>query len=138
MNVEEIKRQIDSKKSLIKKLENEIQELEKHLDEEKENENLKTLSFDEKVSIFMDYFKGRDDVYPYLSINKDNKYYQPACKNEWRQGVCNKTMGKKCKNCKYRENIPLTKDIIYKHLCNNKTIGIYPLLADDTCYFFCF
>ena len=138
MNVEEIKRQIDSKKSLIKKLENEIQELEKHLDEEKENENLKTLSFDEKVSIFMDYFKGRDDVYPYLSINKDNKYYQPACKNEWRQGVCNKTMGKKCKNCKYRENIPLTKDIIYKHLCNNKTIGIYPLLADDTCYFLAF
>lgn len=131
MNVEEIRRQIDSKKALIKKLEHEIQELENHLDEEKENENLKNLSLDEKVSIFMDYFKGRLDVYPYLSINKDNKYYQPACKNEWRQGVCNKTMGKKCKNCKYRENIPLTKDIIYKHLCNNKTIGIYPLLADD-------
>ena len=45
----------------------------------------------------MDYFKGRDDVYPCLSINKDNKYYQPACKNEWRQGVCNKTMGKNVK-----------------------------------------
>ena len=138
MSVEDIKRQIYSKRALIKKLENEIQELEKHLDEEKENENLKNLSLDEKVSIFMDYFKGRSDVYPYLSINKDNKYYQPACKNEWRQGVCNKTMGKKCKNCKYRENIPLTKDIIYKHLCNNKTIGIYPLLADDTCYFLAF
>ena len=53
MNVEEIKSQIDSKKSLIKKLENEIQELEKHFDEEKENENLKNLSLDEKVSIFM-------------------------------------------------------------------------------------
>ena len=138
MNVEEIKRQIDSKKALIKKLEKEIQELEKNLYGEKDNENLKNLSLDEKVSIFMDYFKGRDDVYPYLSINKDNKYYQPACKNEWLQGVCNKTMGKKCKNCKYRENIPLTKDIIYKHLCNNKTIGIYPLLADDTCYFLAF
>ena len=53
MNVEEIKSQIDSKKSLIKKLENEIQELEKYFDEEKDNENLKTLSLDEKVSIFM-------------------------------------------------------------------------------------
>lgn len=83
MNVEEIKRQIDSKKTLIKKLEKEIQELEKNLYGEKDNENLKNLSLDEKVSIFMDYFKGRDDVYPYLSINKDNKYYQPACKNEW-------------------------------------------------------
>ena len=83
MNVEEIKRQIDSKKALIKKLEKEIQELEKNLYGEKDNENLKNLSLDEKVSIFMDYFKGRDDVYPYLSINKDNKYYQLACKNEW-------------------------------------------------------
>ena len=83
MSVEDIKRQIYSKRALIKKLENEIQALEKHLDEEKENENLKNLSLDEKVSIFMDYFKGRDDVYPYLSINKDNKYYQLACKNEW-------------------------------------------------------
>ena len=138
MNVEEIKKLIDSKKSLIKKLENEIRELEKCLVEEKDNENLKTLSLDEKVFIFMDYFKGRDDVYPYLSISKDNKYYQPACKNEWRQGICNKTMGKRCKNCKYRENIPLTKDIIYKHLCNDKTIGIYPLLSNDTCYLLVF
>ena len=31
MNVEEIKRQIDSKKTLIKKLEKEIQELEKNI-----------------------------------------------------------------------------------------------------------
>ena len=47
-------------------------------------------------------------------------------------------MGKRCKNCKYRENIPLTKDIIYKHLCNDKTIGIYPLLSNDTCYLLVF
>lgn len=53
MNVEDIKRQIYSKRALIKKLENEIQELEKHLDEEKEKENLKNLSLDEKISIFM-------------------------------------------------------------------------------------
>ena len=56
------------------------------------------------------YFKGRDDVYPYLSVNKNDssiKYYIPACVNEWKQGVCNKTMGKPCKNCKYRENKPI-------------------------------
>ena len=36
----------------------------------------------------------------------------PACINEWKQGVCNKTMGKTCKNCQYRENKPLTLDVI--------------------------
>lgn len=36
----------------------------------------------------------------------------PACINEWKQGVCNKTMGKPCKNCQYRENKPLTLDVI--------------------------
>ena len=35
----------------------------------------------------MSYFKGRDDVYPYLSIDKNNpniKYYIPKCANEWK------------------------------------------------------
>ena len=67
------------------------------MNEINDNENIKKISLDEKVSVFMDYFKCRDDVYSCLSINKDNKYYQPACKNEWRQGVCNKAMGKNVK-----------------------------------------
>ena len=58
-------------------------------------------SREDSVKIFMNYFKGRNDVYPYLSIDKNNpniKYYIPACANEWKNGVCNKTMGKKCSN----------------------------------------
>ena len=58
----------------------------------------------------MDYFKGRDDVYPYLSIDKydsSKKYYIPACINEWKQGICNKTMKKPCNSCQYRENKPI-------------------------------
>lgn len=86
----------------------------------------------------MNYFKGRNDVYPYLSIDKNNpniKYYIPACTNEWKNGVCNKTMGKKCKTCQYRENKPISKETIYKHMYGNYPIGIYPLLENDTCFF---
>ena len=33
----------------------------------------------DKIEIYMKYFKGRDDIYPYLSIDKNNpskKYYE--------------------------------------------------------------
>ena len=83
------------------------------------NNSLVEMTIEEKVKLYGDYFKGRDDVYPYLSVNKNDssiKYYIPACVNEWKQGVCNKTMGKPCKNCKYRENKPLTLETIKKHI----------------------
>ena len=92
-------------------------------------------SREDSVKIFMNCFKGRNDVYPYLSIDKNNpniKYYIPACANEWKNGVCNKTKGNKCKNCQYRENKPISKETIYKHMYGSHPIGIYPLLENDT------
>ncbi len=138
MNDKEIFDLINLKESEIKKLQFEIEYLKKKLQDSKTSVIEDDLSRDDKVKIFMNYFKGRDDVYPYLSINKTNpkvKYYTPACLNEWKAGVCNKTMGRKCKTCQYRENKPLSKDIVYKHMYENGPIGIYPLLENDTCYF---
>lgn len=138
MNRDEIINKIKEKEIAISSIRNELNELKAMLNGLDSKEEISSLSREEKVKIFMSYFKGRDDVYPYLSINKDNpniKYYIPACLNEWKEGVCNKKMGKKCKNCQYRENIPLSKEVICKHMYENKPIGIYPLLTDDTCYF---
>lgn len=138
MEDKEILNLINIKELEIKRLQNELDSLKKQLNILKENDVQQILTREEKVKIFMNYFKGRDDVYPYLSIDKNNpniKYYIPACANEWKNGVCNKTMGKKCRNCQYRENKPLSKDIIYKHMYENNPIGIYPLLENDTCYF---
>lgn len=140
MNNEELIELIRQKESEIKKLSNEIQLLKLKLQNE-ENNSLVEMTIEEKVKLYADYFKGRDDVYPYLSVNKNDssiKYYIPACVNEWKQGVCNKTMGKPCKNCKYRENKPLTLETIKKHIYNNQTIGVYPMLDDETCYFLAF
>ena len=138
MNRDEIINKIEEKEIAINNIKNELNKLKAMLNALDSKEELSSLSREEKVKIFMSYFKGRDDVYPYLSINKENpniKYYIPACLNEWKKGVCNKTMGKKCKTCQYRENEPLSKEVIYKHMYENKPIGIYPLLTDDTCYF---
>ena len=122
---------------------NEINQLDiRYAQLKKEEENIKSqLSLEQRVEIYMSYFRGRDDVYPYLSINKNNpniKYYIPACVNEWKVGVCNKTMGKPCKTCQYKELKPINYDVIKNHIYNNKTIGIYPLLEDETCYFLAF
>lgn len=129
---------IKTKELEIKKLQLEVVELKKQFNQKTTNEKGNTLDREDSVNTFMNYFKGRNDVYPYLSIDKNNpniKYYIPACANEWKNGVCNKTMGKKCKNCQYRENKPITKNVIYKHMYENHPIGIYPLLENDTCFF---
>lgn len=138
MNNSEILKLIKVKELEIKKLQLEIDELKKQFNEITTNSSEDISSREDSVKIFMNYFKGRNDVYPYLSIDKNNpniKYYIPACANEWKNGVCNKTMGKKCKNCQYRENKPISKETIYKHMYENYPIGIYPLLENDTCFF---
>lgn len=140
MQTQELKKLIEQKELELKKLSNEICLLKTEL-EKRSNNEIVEMSIQEKISIYTDYFKGRDDVYPYLSIDKtnpDKKYYIPACINEWKQGVCNKTMGKPCRSCQYRENKPLTMDVIKGHIYNNQTIGIYPMLDDETCYFLAF
>ena len=138
MNNSEILKLIKVKELEIKKLQLEIDELKKQFNEITTNSSEDISSREDSVKIFMNYFKGRNDVYPYLSIDKNNpniKYYIPSCANEWKNGVCNKTMGKKCKNCQYRENKPMSKETIYKHMYGNYPIGIYPLLENDTCFF---
>lgn len=100
MNKEEISKLIHIKEEEIKKIQKEIIELKKkYNDLNIVNSNL---SIDEKVKIFMNYFRGRCDVYPYLSIDSSNpnkKYYIPKCKNEWVRSICYKTMHQKWLSC---------------------------------------
>lgn len=140
MTDEEIIKIVKEKQLQIQLLNKEIEELKKLYYEKRSDIKLE-MSKEEKIDIFANYFRGRDDVYPYLSINKNNpniKYYIPSCVNEWKNRVCNKTMGKPCKTCQYRENKPIDLNVLRNHLFNNKTIGIYPMLEDDTCYFLAF
>ncbi len=94
------------------------------------------LSTDEKIALFRRLFRGRTDVYPLRWENKttDKSGYAPACANEWRAGVCQKPRIK-CGDCNNRLLIPLSDAIIYNHLAGDHTVGVYPLLEDDTCHF---
>jgi superfamily II DNA or RNA helicase len=93
------------------------------------------LSIEEKIAIFRCLFRGRTDIYAVRWESKTGKSgYSPSCANEWRTGICEKPRIK-CSDCHNRLLIPLTGPIIYDHLAGHRTIGVYPLLPDNTCYF---
>ena len=94
------------------------------------------LSTAEKVTLFRRLFRGRTDVYPirWKSTKSGKSGYAPACANEWRAGVCEKPRIK-CGDCSNRLLSPLSDAVIYDHLAGEHTVGVYPLLEDDTCYF---
>lgn len=97
---------------------------------------LSALSTAAKVALFRRLFRGRTDVYPvrWESKTTGKSGYAPACANEWRPGVCHKPRIK-CSDCGVRQLSALSDAVIYSHLSGEHTIGVYPLLADDSCYF---
>ena len=99
----------------------------------------------EKITLFRSLFRGRDDVFArrFESAKTGKSGYQPCCRNEWIQGICQKP-AIKCTDCSNRDFIPVTDEVIKCHLlgidsqkkaARDFTIGMYPLLADETCWF---
>jgi superfamily II DNA or RNA helicase len=94
------------------------------------------LSAEQKIHLFRRLFHGRADVHSvrWESKTSGKSGYAPACANEWRPGICEKPRIK-CSDCQNRSLIPLSDSVIYDHLAGAHTVGVYPLLEDDTCYF---
>ncbi|MFT8321951.1 MAG: DEAD/DEAH box helicase family protein [Bacillus sp. (in: firmicutes)] len=89
----------------------------------------------ERILIFKNLFRGRTDVYALRWQSKNGKSgYSPACEHEWKPIMCQKPTIK-CVDCQHRTFLPLTDQVIYDHLIGKRTIGIYPLLQDETCWF---
>jgi len=98
--------------------------------------NAPPLSPEQKIDLFRQLFRGRTDVYPQFWVNtrSGKKGYSPACSNEWRPGICDKPRIK-CSLCPSQAFLPVTAQVILDHLQGRHTIGVYPLLADETCWF---
>ncbi|MDP1964828.1 MAG: hypothetical protein Q8K93_21810, partial [Reyranella sp.] len=94
------------------------------------------LSNPDKIALFRRLFRGRVDVFPVRWENKKTGIsgYTPACGNEWVAGVCDKRRIK-CSDCGHRVLLALSDRAIYQHITGKQTIGVYPLLTDDTCHF---
>lgn len=93
------------------------------------------LGSDAKIALFRRLFQGREDVYAVRWESKAGQSgYAPACANEWRPGICEKPRIK-CAACGHRQLLPLTDAVLRDHLTGKCTVGIYPLLVDDSCHF---
>ncbi len=94
-----------------------------------------------KITLFRSFFRGREDVYPrrFESLRTGKSGYAPTCANEWRPGVCEKPKIK-CAVCPNRQFLPVTDDVIRRHLTGVDdagepfTMGVYPMLLDETCH----
>lgn len=102
-------------------------------------------SQESKIRLFRSLFRGRDDLFPrrFENSRTGKSGYSPVCRNEWAAGVCQKPKIA-CQECNFRAFVPVSDEIIRNHLQGNDpqeyaakdfTIGVYPLLSDETCWF---
>jgi superfamily II DNA or RNA helicase len=88
-----------------------------------------------QIALFRSLFRGREDAYPVRwEGRKGNSGYSPACANEWKRPFCRKPMAK-CSDCENRDLKPVTDEVIRGHLLGKHTVGVYPLMSDETCWF---
>ena len=90
----------------------------------------------DKIALFRSLFAGREDVYPrrWENVGKGKAGYAPVCANEWQRGVCHKPRVR-CGACPNQAFVPITDEAVEGHLRGRHTLGVYPMLADDTCRF---
>ena len=98
-----------------------------------------------KIALFRSLFRGREDVYPkrFVSLKTGKAGYQPACRNEWDSRFWG-TPKVRRGDLPPREFLPITDEVIRNHLLGvdpqdrarrDFTIGVYPMLPDETCWF---
>ena len=77
----------------------------------------------EKLALLRSLFGARSDVYAcrWESTSTGKTGWSPATKDRWAKGR------------RPKDFLALADDVFVSHLRGEETIGIYPLLADDTC-----
>jgi superfamily II DNA or RNA helicase len=87
------------------------------------------------ISLFKSIFYGRQDVYAIRWEKEGKSGYMPAYKVDWSDYNKHKSGGGTFKDYAKKEFQPFTNEVILHHLQGIETIGIYPLLEDNTSYF---
>ena len=82
---------------------------------------------DEKVKLFRQLFRGREDIYSVRWENpqKGTAGYAPAYHRNWGEVVPKEE----------RQYLPVDDHVIHNHLSGKITMGAYAILEDDRCWF---
>ena len=93
-------------------------------------------SAEAKIALFRCLFRGREDVYAARWQRSDGRSgYSPKAQRDWKAYLASSAADRKAVDRQTRTLLPLTDNVIRQHLQGGLTIGVYPLLTDETCWF---
>jgi superfamily II DNA or RNA helicase len=89
-----------------------------------------------RIALFRSLFRGREDVYAQRWESADGRSgYSPAAIKDWKAINKSRPEDRKKVDQKTRKFIPVSDAVIGNHLLGKETVGAYPLLPDETCWF---
>ena len=146
--ISEIDAELEHRRALVSSFKEQLAAIEPRADrptalDEGATSTTATLSSEEKVRMFRSLFRGREDVFArrWESRRTGKAGYSPACANEWDPVLCGKARGPgssgktNCLECCRHAFFRVTDEEIEKHLKGFQVMGVYPLLADENCWF---
>lgn len=89
----------------------------------------------ELKQVYVDIFRGRQDVYATRWEKNNTSGYMPVYDVNWKAYNKHKAQGGTFKNFEEKEYAPLTMEALEQHWSGQELIGVYPLLEDNTSYF---
>ncbi len=89
----------------------------------------------EKLALYRSLFRGRDDAYPRRWEKNGKSGWTPAYSFDWNEFNTHRARGGSIKDFEHKTLLPVTNEILLNHLLGKDTVGIYPILQDNTSYF---
>ena len=90
---------------------------------------------EEDLNLYQSLFRGRTDIFAKHWEKNGQSGYSPAYDVDWTEFNKFKLGGGSFRDFQNKKPIPLTPEVLRKHLLGQYAIGIYPILSDNTSYF---
>ncbi len=87
------------------------------------------------IDAYKSLFRGREDVYAVRWEKDGRSGYMPAYKVDWDDYNRHKSSGGTFANYTKKEYLPFNDVALKEHFLGKTTVGIYPLLSDNTSFF---
>ena len=95
---------------------------------------LRTMISLDKVQLYMNLFAGRRDVYARRWERNGKSGYSPAYSFSWPEFMTHKQNGGTMATFTNKTSLPMTMEVIQKHLEGDDYLGLYPLRTDGSCH----
>ena len=100
-----------------------------------EGRNPRVGTAEQRIALFRSLFRGRDDVYATRWESGDGRSgYMTKADRDWKSYLRARDEDRKKVDRLTRTCRPLTDDVVRGHLVGEHTVGLYPLLQDETCW----